>query len=386
MAQQVTNLGDHRSPEQPAQPNLPPPEVAVARPAVARPHPRRNDWAFYAVGLGAIAAICYFAEEILVVILVSVLLSFVLAPIADLLSRLRMPRWLAAAIAVTLLVVALCGVAYYGVNQMFNLVDELPKYSGRVRVEVAKIARRAQTLEAMNPTPEKGAVKVRETQSWTDLLSHGFGSATEIVLACSFIPFLIFFMLTWQQHARAATVGLFPLENRREAYSTMGQIATMVRSFILGNLLIAVAVGGVSTVVFALLKIPFFYFVGFASGFLSLIPYLGVILALFPPLFVGISHLTLETVVGIALTVFVLHILAINVLYPQFLGSRLRLNPLAVTLALLVWAWLWGAVGLILAVPITAGMKIVFDHVQPLKPFGAWMGEDSQQNGGSGNQ
>ena len=72
--------------------------------AVAHPRPRRNDWAFYAVGLGAIAAICYFAEEILVVILVSVLLSFVLAPIADLLSRLRMPRWLAAAIAVTLLV------------------------------------------------------------------------------------------------------------------------------------------------------------------------------------------------------------------------------------------------------------------------------------------
>lgn len=106
MAQQVTNIGDLTSAEQQAQPNLPPPEVAVAR-----TRPWRNDWAFYAVGLGAIAAICYFAEEILVVILVSVLLSFVLAPIADLLSRLRMPRWLAAAIAVTLLVVALSGLS-----------------------------------------------------------------------------------------------------------------------------------------------------------------------------------------------------------------------------------------------------------------------------------
>jgi predicted PurR-regulated permease PerM len=379
--EQLTNVGDHGLIERQAQPNLPPPEVAVAHPRL-----RRNDWAFYAVGLGAIAAICYFAEEILVVILVSVLLSFVLAPIADLLRRLRMPRWLAAAIAVSLLVIALGGLGYYGVNQMSNLVDDLPRYSGRVRAEVAKISSKAQTLEAMAPTPQKGAVKVHETQSWTDLLSHGFGSATEIILACSFVPFLIFFMLTWQEHARAATVGLFPLENRREAYSTMGQIATMVRSFILGNLFIALLVGAISTVVFAWLKIPFFYFVGFASGFLSLIPYLGVILALLPPLFVGISHLTLENVLGIALTVFVLHILAINVLYPKFLGSRLRLNPLAVTIALLVWAWLWGAVGLILAVPITAGMKIVFDHVQPLKPFGSWMGEDPAQNGGSGNQ
>jgi len=167
---------------------------------------------------------------------------------------------------VTLLVVALGGLSCYGVNQMFSLVDELPKYSGRVRAEVAKISRKAQTLEAMTPTPEKGAIKVHETQSWTDLLSHGFGSAAEIILACSSVPFLTFFMLTWHAHARAA-VGSFPLENRREAYSTMGQIATMVRSFILGNLFIAVLAGAVSTVVFALLKIPFFYLLGSPADF-----------------------------------------------------------------------------------------------------------------------
>jgi predicted PurR-regulated permease PerM len=51
------------------------------------------------------------------------------------------------------------------------------------------------------------------------------------------------------------------------------------------------------------------------------------------------------------------------------------LNPLAVTIALLVWGWLWGAMGLVLAVPITAAMKIVFDHIESLKPYGAWMGE-----------
>jgi predicted PurR-regulated permease PerM len=381
MTQPVTNIGERRPPEQQpgGHPNLPPPEVAVPR-----PHLRRNDWALYAVGLGSIAGICYFAEEILVVILVSVLLTFVLAPVADLFTRLRLPRWVAASISVLLLVIALAGAAYFGVNQLSNFVDELPKYSGRVRAEIAEISRKAHILEQITPVPEKGAIKVHETPSWTDLLSHGFGSATEIVLACSFIPFLIFFMLTWQEHARAATVGLFPLENRREAYSTMGQIATMVRSFILGNLVIGVVIGAVSTVVFGLLGIPFFYFIGFAAGFLSLVPYLGVILALLPPLFVDVGHLTVPKIAWIGLTVLTLHLVALNVLYPKFLGSRLRLNPLAVTIALLVWAWLWGAVGLVLAVPITAGMKIVFDHVQPLKPFGAWLGEDSPQGVANG--
>ena len=64
-----------------------------------------------------------------------------------------------------------------------------------------------------------------------------------------------------------------------------------------------------------------------------------------------------------------------NVLYPKILGKRLQLNPLAVTLALLFWGWLWGAMGLILAVPITGACKIICDHIEPLRPYGAWMGE-----------
>ena len=66
---------------------------------------------------------------------------------------------------------------------------------------------------------------------------------------------------------------------------------------------------------------------------------------------------------------------AINVLYPKLIGKRLQLNPLAVTIALLIWGWLWGAVGLILAVPLTAALKIIFDNVESLRPYGAWLGE-----------
>jgi len=70
-----------------------------------------------------------------------------------------------------------------------------------------------------------------------------------------------------------------------------------------------------------------------------------------------------------------LHLFSLNVLYPTLIGKRLQLNPLAVTLGLLIWGWLWGAMGLILAIPLTAAMKIIFDHVESLKPYGAWLGE-----------
>jgi predicted PurR-regulated permease PerM len=74
-------------------------------------------------------------------------------------------------------------------------------------------------------------------------------------------------------------------------------------------------------------------------------------------------------------TVLALHVFSMNVLYPKVLGKRLQLNPLVVTISLLVWGWIWGALGLILAVPIMGAIKIVCDHITSLRAVGEWMGE-----------
>ena len=128
----------------------------------------------------------------------------------------------------------------------------------------------------------------------------------------------------------------------------------MIRSFMAGNVLIGLFIGTISTIVFGILHFPFFYFIGFISGFLSLIPYLGVLLAMAPPIIAGIGPVESGAILGAVVTVLGMHLVALNVLYPKFLGNRLQLNPLTVTIALLVWGWLWGAVGLVLAIPITA--------------------------------
>jgi predicted PurR-regulated permease PerM len=69
-----------------------------------------------------------------------------------------------------------------------------------------------------------------------------------------------------------------------------------------------------------------------------------------------------------------LHIIGLNVLMPAIVGRRVHLNALAVTAALLFWGWLWGAVGLILAIPITATVKVICDHSEGWEPVGRWLG------------
>jgi len=348
-------------------------EVAIPSSPPARNPPRY--WALNVIGVAVILGICYYAELVLVVILVSILLAFVLAPVVDLLTRIRCPRALASGIAVLLLVALLMGIVNFSYNQAASLADDLPKYTSKIQEQFLQFRKKAESLQMLNPEHEKGVLSVRPATDWGSLLTQGFGSMGHALLAGSFVPFLVYFMLSWHHHVRSATVMLFRMEYRHTAYVALGLISAMIRSFMVGNLLIGLFLGAVSTFIFWLLHVPFFYFVGFISGFLSLVPYLGVVLAIAPPLFVGMEHLGSQDIFAITLAVVALHLVALNILYPKFLGNRMQLNPLAVTMALLLWAWLWGAMGLVLAVPITAAMKIVFDHIESLKPYGAWLGE-----------
>jgi predicted PurR-regulated permease PerM len=344
----------------------------VASPA----KPQKPHWSFTAIGVATILVLCYWGELVLAVILMAALLAFILAPVMDLLIRLRLPRGLAAAIVVLVLLTLIVGLVYYSSNQAITFVQDLSRYTSRAREVVERFRQKVETLDSLD-TGRQGNQPgtVRAGTNWTDLLTRGFGSFGQALLAASFVPFLIYFMLTWQHHVRSTTVMLFPLRNRHTAYVTLGLISAMIRTFMVGNLLIGLFMAVVSTAIFGLLHFPFFYFVGFISGFLSLIPYLGVLLAIAAPLFAGLGHIDSADVAFIVITVVGLHVFSLNVLYPKFLGNRLQLNPLAVTMALLVWGWLWGAIGLVLAIPITAAMKIIFDHVESLKPYGAWLGE-----------
>jgi predicted PurR-regulated permease PerM len=336
---------------------------------------RKRHWAMNLIGLGVILGLCYYAELVLVVVLLSALLAFILAPLVELLILLHLPRAVAAFISVFLLCAALTGIAYVSLHQTLTFVAVLPQYTDRIRDEVIKIRNQAEDLDVLDSKDDKTVLKVRPTEDFGAAFSRRFGSVSEALLSLTFVPFLVYFMLSWQHHVRSATVMLFPLENRHTAYVTLGLISAMIRSFMVGNVLIGLLLAMASTAAFAALHLPFFYLAGVLSGFLSLVPYMGIPLAILPPLFVGIGQVSSSDLATITLIVTLLHVIALNALYPKFLGNRLKINPLAVTLSLLFWGWLWGAVGLLLAIPLTAATKIVFDHIETLKPYGAWLGE-----------
>jgi predicted PurR-regulated permease PerM len=331
------------------------------------------------IAIGVALTLVYVARLVLITLMLSILVAFALAPVRDVLERFKLRRALSSLITVLLMLALLYGAVEFSYTQASSFLQKLPQYSSRIRAVLVSFRQQAESLrrttESVLPEDEPGprATLVTSGSSW-GWLTEGLGPVTEVLLALSFVPFLVYFMLSWQSHVRSATVMLFHLENRNTAYTTLGMVASMMRGFVAGNLLIALVLSVICTVVFAVAGLPFFYFVGPISGFLSLVPYTGAVLAVVPPLLVGLGQIPVETAFVLVFTVFLLHVFALNVLYPKLLGNRLQLNPLAATIALLFWGWMWGGMGLLLAIPITGALKIVFDNVERLRPYGDWLG------------
>jgi predicted PurR-regulated permease PerM len=329
-----------------------------------------------------ILAICYVAKLILITLLVSVLFAFMLEPLVNLLEKVRLPRAAGAFLAVLLMVAAIYAGSYFLYGRAMSFVHELPKYSERIRSHLAHVREQTSELEKTTqqvlPQEKNGKKPMPvtvENQGAPGMVTQNLGAVTEVVLTLIFIPFLTYFMLSWQEHARTKSVQLFRPEFRTTAYVTLGRISAMMKSFIAGNFAIGLFMSVCSVVIFGFLGVPYFYFLGFISGFLSLMPYLGIAMAMLPPLAAGFGVMSDTRLLIVGATVLGLHLLAMNVLYPKILGSRLQLNPLVVTISLLIWGFIWGAMGLILAVPIMAAVKIICDHVTSLRPIGEWMGE-----------
>lgn len=341
----------------------------------------------FVIAIAAAVGLIYLLKLVLVTILFSALLAFALDPMVVALAKIRVPRAIGSAIALLLFIALSLALTFFFYNRAMDFLDELPQYSVTIRENLQKLQAQADKLEnstrslmpegqGKKPIP----VQVQQAPGLTKLISSGASQFGDLALAIGFVPFLIYFMLTWKSHIHSATLAVFPKEKRLVAYRTIGRISEMVRSFIVGNLVVGLLNAAASTLIFGYVHLPYFYFLGVISAFVGLVPYLGLFFALLAPLAAGMGVLTKTQLFIVFVTVIVLHLVSMNVLYPKVIGRRLRLNPLAVALSLLFWAWIWGAFGLILAVPLMAATKIICDYIEPLQGLGSWLG-DSSSNG-----
>jgi predicted PurR-regulated permease PerM len=382
------------------------------------------------LAMGVIIAILYFGRVFFITSLAALTIAFILEPFVALLMRIRFPRSLASFVvcSIALALLYVIGVGVY--SQLAGLYGELPKYGERIGQIVDGIQQKISGMEDQTyrvlvparqrqeeerrriqqqqqpaeqparkgrkgapvpqplipgamPIPAAGAIpgaipEVRIHEESTpigDYIYSRLSSVYQVLLMASFVPFLVYFMLSWRDHINRSFLQFFHGEDRLIAARSMQGIADMVRAFVVGNFLLGMLLAIVSSALFWMLHVPYPMLVGPLSGVLSLVPYIGLPLAMIPPLFAALPLNTVSVYVLVIVTVGMLHLIALNLLYPKIVGSRVHLNPLVVTFSLMLWGFLWDAPGLLMAIPLTAGIKAVCDNVKGLRAFGKFLGD-----------
>jgi len=341
--------------------------------------------------LGALALL-HFAASVFITLFSAMMLAFALEPLVHLLCvRTPLRRHHASGIVVFLFVALLYGIFYGTYLRAESFLAEIPAIAEKIRSApiVERITSRADELNrvvaeagrriappAASARPKAVPPVEQDVETFTGALLHGLGSLSGVLFALGFIPFLVYFILADREPLTRRTRELFPERHRTLVGEILLDIEQMMRKFLLGNAVIALILSTATALVFFLVGLPYPVVLGFLSGTLSIVPYLGLPLALLPGGIVGlVSFDSGEPFLVLIAAVTVLHIVAANYLTPKLVGGGVRLNATASTVALLFFGVLWGGMGLVLGIPILAVLKCIFDNIPSTQRIGRFFGE-----------
>jgi predicted PurR-regulated permease PerM len=317
---------------------------------------------------GLLTVFGYYASSICITVVLAGFLAILFDPLVVRLERLHIPRSLAAASIVLagIGLIGLLGYALYG--RALSFAEELPVYASTIQQTIAPISKRIQNFQQsagnltndVHPTKKVPEVRLQESPTWPDYLVRGVGSVWGALIIAGVVPFLTFFMLCTKDQMAVRTNGLF--RSRMDAAQFITNLNQMIHGFVAGNLVVGSGMALATTLILWRVGVKGAVPLGIASGLLNLLPFLGLIASLALPLAAALLQFsTPGPYIVITLTILFLHIVSANLLIPKFIANRVNIGPVAATVGILFWGWLWGVMGLLLAVPLTAFIKLVAD-------------------------
>ncbi len=339
----------------------------------------------YTFSLRVIAAaiillFCYYAQGVVITLLLSILLAYFLDPAVELLERVHVPRTLGSMTMVLILIAVLVAVGYGLGERTADFAANWPKYGGMLKQVASTVEGKISGLEGrvtdLGPDAANAArAEVRpEPGVLRSLILRGIGSLYALFLEITFVPFLVFFMLAGKREVWHGTLQLFPVSRRTQVKETLEDMREVLRDYLAGMTLVTLLVIAASSLFFWFLDMDYPILTGIASGLLNMVPYIGAVMAWLPAFLIALAKWkTIGSFVLIAGGLTAIHVLALNFVAPQLVGRRVRLNAVAITISLLFWGWVWGGMGLLLAIPITATLRVICDHTDSWRPIGRWL-------------
>lgn len=313
-------------------------------------------------------------KTIILPVILSGVLYYLFNPMIDILERNKVKR-VYSIIVLFLLIIGIIAVVITSVipvirDQIQGLIENVPVYSQQVQVQFEKLIGSDfvnQFLNTVQINPSELASKASEKLSafinnaWTGVGSF-VGVVTETVLAIATVPFILFYLLKDGRKLPQTILKMLPPMFRRETDRIMTEMNHQVSSYIRGQIIVSFCIGALLYIGYLIIGLDYSLTLAVIASFTSIVPYLGPVIAITPALIVA----TVTSPVMLLKMVIVWTIVQLiegKLISPQIMGKSLRVHPITIIFVILTAGNLFGVVGIILAVPGYAVLKVIVTHL-----------------------
>jgi putative permease len=347
-------------------------------PAKKATHPFYEKLCLVLVGFIAFGYLVIQAKDVLDPLMFGFLFAILLLPVSGFLERkIRLPRSASSLLSVLLFVAFIFGILYLVGSQISNLANDWPQLRAQVSQSITNLQEWISTSFHINDTKQMAYVHDTTQKilaKGTDVLGTTFGAVSGLMLFYSFIMIFTFFILFYRRLLFRFIIWVFDEDNATTVYDVVENIQAILRQYILGLLTEMAIVAIIACTAFWFIGIKYAVLLGLIVGLFNIIPYIGIFTALLLSCLITFATGTVNQTLIVAVCVIGIHAVDSNLLLPTIVGSKVRLNALITFLGIVFGEMIWGLSGMFLSIPTLAILKIIFDRVESLKPWGFLLG------------
>jgi putative permease len=334
----------------------------------------------------SLICLCYIAivgRTLLAPLIFAFLFSLLLLPFASFLEqRFRFPRSLSSLLALLTLIFAISMIMFVLGTQLTALAQDWPAFKQQVISATAELQRWISATFHINSDEQIDYISDSATKAvdtGTSIIGHTLLSVSSILLFLLFIFLYTFFILLHRRLLLRFVVSLFSEQHSVVVYDVVSQIQYIVKKYIVGLFLQMLIVTGLSCMAFWIIGVKYGFLLGLITGIFNVIPYIGIVTALLLAVLITFATATTSEILFVLVAVVVIHLIDSNYVMPKIVGSKVKINTLIALLGLVLGEMIWGITGMFLSIPVIAIIKVVFDRVNGLQPWGMLLGDDDSE-------
>ncbi|MDB5137074.1 MAG: family transporter [Mucilaginibacter sp.] len=330
------------------------------------------------VGLIALGYLVILGKEVLDPLIFGFLFAILLLPIGNFFEKkFRLPRSASSFLSILLLIAFVVGILYLVGSQISRLADDWPMLKKQVSQSIDDLSQYISIAFHINLEKQMDYVHNATSKimsSGTSVIGTTFGALSSLMLFYSFIIIFTFLILLYRRILLRFLIWVFNEENSGIVLDIVENVQNILRKYILGLLLEMFIVACVACTAFWIIGIKYAVLLGLIVGLFNIIPYVGIFTALALSTLITFATGNVRDAITVALSVLGIHAIDSNFLLPIVVGKKVQLNALISFLGIVIGEMIWGLSGMFLSIPVIAILKIVFDRIESLKPWGFLFG------------